>query len=147
MSLRADIESAIVALVTPLVGTGATQFRHVSAVTKGELKKMLEQELPMAPFCLVSYAGRDGGFEGDHHQYRVRVSVIIGAYNLVNAAEKRLDAFDLMDVADGALMGKYPFANGAGPLENTGENLVALSSDGVEVWEQIYALGIKLENV
>lgn len=139
MSNRTDLEDQVVALIAPLVGDGANQFRSVGAVTKSELAAMIENELPEAPFCLVSYAGRDGGLVpgGGVHAFEPRVSVIVGGMNLVGAKERRREVLDLLEEVDGVLMNAQ-IAAAQGYLENTGESLVGFSDGGVEVWEQVY---------
>lgn len=142
MGLRTDMVDTIIGLLTPLVGTAANQFRCVKAVTISGLQKALMEEIPQAPFCLVAYAGKDGGFEGDEHKFAARFSVFTGAHNLISPAEKRLDADVLMGRVDDVLMGAHPFGDGNGPMEKVSEALAGYESGGIEVWEQVYRVNI-----
>jgi len=143
MGLRTNLVNNIMALLTPLVGTAANQFRTVDAVTMSGLQKAIVEQIPMAPFCLVAYAGKDGGFDGDKaHQFGARFSVFVGAHNLINAAEKRLDADVLMDRVDDKLMFAKPFGDGQGFMEKVSEGLAGYEVGGIEVWEQIYRITI-----
>jgi hypothetical protein len=137
MGNRTDLEDQIVALLDPLVADD--KFRSVGAATKSELAKMINDELPEAPFCLVSYAGRDGGMVpgGGVHQFEPRISVIVGGLNYVGAKERRREVLDLLEEVDGVLM-SAKIGAAQGYLENTGESLVGFSDGGVEVWEQVY---------
>lgn len=144
MGSRSDIQNGVKALLLPLIGDADGMFLTVETVTKSDLSKMLNETLPTAPFCLISYAGRDGAREGEAHRYLGRVSVIIGAKNYVSPDETREDVFQLMEAADTILMANdMRIGEGFGPLENTGESLVGFAEDGVEVWEQVYRVYYK----